>query len=91
MRAFILCSAIGFLAFGCEATRAIDKAVDCNDLCNRYADCYNTNYDRAACRNRCNDFNGNDRRAANECDTCLDGRSCLASFQCADECRGLLP
>ena len=31
-------------------------------------------------------------RAANDCDTCLDDRSCASSvFSCSVECAGLLP
>lgn len=76
---------------GCQAAEAVDQAVDCNDLCNRYADCFDTNYDRASCRDRCADVVENDARAANDCDTCLDGRSCAGAFACGTECYGLLP
>lgn len=77
---------------GCANTiQEIDQAVDCNDLCNRYADCFDSEYDRAACRDRCNETVDNDPRAANDCDTCLDDRACSESFTCGNECFGLIP
>lgn len=81
------------LAVGCvNPVEEIDETVDCIDLCNRYRDCYDSAYDVDACRGRCEELaDGADPRAANDCDTCLDGRACVESFPCADECYGLIP
>lgn len=83
---------------GCNAPdpiREIDQSVDCADVCNRYRDCYDSSYDVDSCRDRCEgyvDSDGGMPFAANECDTCLDARSCAGSaFSCADECSPLLP
>jgi hypothetical protein len=86
----VLCALGGV---GCQSgpIHDIDVEVDCNDLCNRYRDCYDSSYDVVACRNRCDETNNTDPASANECDTCLDSRSCTEAFACADECYGLLP
>ena len=78
-------------ATACAPIEEIDRTVDCNDVCNRYADCFDSGYDRASCRDRCADVVDNDPRAANDCDTCLDGRACSESFPCTDECFGIVP
>jgi hypothetical protein len=71
----------------------IDEEFDCNNLCNRYRDCYDANYDTGACRNRCQGVvDGSDPNRADACDACLDPRSCLeAAFSCSTECRDILP
>lgn len=70
----------------------IDETVDCTDLCNRYRDCYDSSYDTAACRGRCEELaDGADPGAANDCDACLDPRACTEAFACVDACYGLLP
>ena len=87
MMTFFVLASLG----GAGCVQEIDQAVDCANLCGRYADCYDSSYDRGACRDRCNEFVDNDERAANDCDTCLDDRACTESFACSDECFGLLP
>lgn len=86
---------LSLTALGCDAATEVDESVDCSDLCNRYQSCYDTNYDVAACRDRCEglvDADGGRPRAANDCDTCLDDRSCVSSaFTCNTECAGLIP
>ena len=69
----------------------IDTAVDCGDLCGRYADCFDSSYDQDACRARCHDIVTRDPNAANECDTCLDAHACSESFGCSGPCYGLIP
>ena len=85
-----LCALCGL---GCDSDpiHDLDVEVDCNDLCNRYRDCFDSAYDTASCRGRCDETANRDRQAANECDTCLDPRACSESFVCADECYGLIP
>ncbi len=78
-------------ASGCNAVHDLDVEVDCNNVCQRYRDCWDSSYDVVACRTRCDEFNNNDRRSANECDTCLDSRACAESFACGGVCQGILP
>jgi hypothetical protein len=72
----------------------IEEAIDCADICNRYADCYDIDYDTGACASRCRANADDDRDfadAANACETCLDDRSCTGSFVYTEECRGVVP
>jgi hypothetical protein len=80
-------------AIGCNSgpLHDLDVVVDCDDLCDRYASCFDSEYDTASCRDRCHDVADRDPNSANECDTCLDARSCSGSFPCADYCYGLIP
>ncbi len=95
LTSFLLIARLGSLGAGCSATTEIDEEVDCRDVCNRYQSCYDSSYDTAACRDRCGalvDAVGGDPRAANECDTCMDDRSCFSAvFNCAQPCEGILP
>jgi len=75
----------------CSATNDLDVEIDCNNICQRYRDCWDSSYDVDSCRTRCDEFNNVDRRSANECDTCLDSRACAESFACGNVCMGLLP
>lgn len=78
-------------AWGCSD---LEEAVDCRDICSRYADCYDIDYDTGACESRCRSNASDDRDfadAANACETCLDDRSCTGSFVCVDPCRGIVP
>lgn len=91
MRITFLLFALALTSFGLGCAE-IDQTVDCNDVCNRYQSCYDASYDTMACRNRCETFANDNPRAANDCDTCLDDRSCASSvFSCGGECAGILP
>ncbi|MDQ3034105.1 MAG: hypothetical protein M3Y87_16970 [Myxococcota bacterium] len=94
--AMALFVATSLFAMGCEnPVEAIGESVDCMDVCERYRSCYDTNYDTGACRGRCEalvDADGGRPRAANDCDTCMDDRSCASAvFACGTECAGILP
>jgi hypothetical protein len=84
-------------ALGCSnPVDEIDEAVDCANICDRYRDCYDSDYDTAACRDRCGGLvdasRGGDPHAADDCDACLDNRACVeAAFTCGIECRGIIP
>lgn len=92
----ILCLVAAPFAIGCEnPITEIDESVDCMDVCERYRSCFDNDYDTATCRDRCEglvDADGGRPRAANDCDTCMDDRSCASSvFACTTECAGILP
>jgi hypothetical protein len=78
-------------AAGCSE---VDEAFDCQQICSRYSDCFDANYDVAACRNRCESNADNEAGFADKadaCETCLDDRSCSGSFACTSECIGIVP
>lgn len=71
-----------------------DEALDCNDICDRYKDCFDDNYDVDKCEDRCTDrADDPDHRDQEErCSTCIEGASCGgAAFSCADDCLGIVP
>lgn len=91
-KALGLSFAIALLAVGCNPVEEIEEEVDCNDLCTRYRDCFDSSYDVGACNSRCGELvDGADPAAANDCDSCLDMNACTESFGCADDCYGLIP
>jgi len=79
-------------AGGCDETQ---NAFNCSDLCNRYQDCFDKNYDANACSIRCqdsaNDSQNFDERA-NSCQNCLNENSCAqaTTFNCPS-CVGIVP
>jgi len=95
MKKLIACFVLAFVPalplFGCDK---LDQAFDCSDICSRYADCYNESFDVEECTSQCRDKADNDREysdAADDCETCLDDRSCAGSDVCADECAVIVP
>jgi hypothetical protein len=77
---------------GCGAA---ETAFDCEQVCTRYRDCYNSSYDVGACRDRCRTNAANDPTVmsdAAKCDDCIGDKSCLsATFNCATECGAIVP
>ncbi|MGE0546256.1 MAG: hypothetical protein AB7O24_23890 [Kofleriaceae bacterium] len=77
---------------GCDAA---DRAYDCDQICDKYKECADANYDDAACGSRCRDEAAESEAyedKADACQACIDERSCTgAVFNCADECVGIVP
>lgn len=77
---------------GCGAA---DEIFDCQSVCQRYHDCYDSGYDVGACRQQCRDnseSNPSIRQDADQCEACIGDKSCLsATFQCADPCAHIVP
>lgn len=81
---------------GCsEAVDDINNSIDCNTVCQRYADCFDGDYDVDGCSDKCENRAGSDddrQRQLRTCDACIDDRSCTAAtFACADDCVGIVP
>ncbi len=83
------------LALSCSAKDEADRLTDCQQICDKYASCYDKSYDVSACRSHCDDSAKNDKDFDNKvdnCENCLDGKSCTdATFSCATECVGIVP
>lgn len=93
MKLLILASFLALsAATGCTA---IDRATDCQQICERYRDCANSGYNVSTCATRCRDNAANSSDADNRvdlCENCLDNRSCVSSvFGCGSECSGIVP
>ena len=82
-------------ALGCDAADAIEAKIDCQSVCDRYAECLDSSYDVSACQDRCeDDVDSGDLAQSDldECENCIDDRSCAgATFACATECVGIVP
>lgn len=94
MKRFLLLTtlALGVLGQGCGA---IDSALDCNTICNRYKTCFDGTYDVAACATRCRSTSSTDgdyRRKADTCTACITDRACAsATFSCGSDCNAVVP
>jgi len=90
-----LVAAVMFTGLALAGCDPLDAQIDCNSICTRYADCYDTNYDVGGCESRCEDHSANDTdylHTANECNACIDGDSCSqATFNCAGQCNSVVP
>lgn len=80
---------------GLTACDNIDNAFDCSAICDKYHDCYDNNYDRSDCYDRCRDDSKHSdsfRKAADACEACIDDKSCLdTTFSCGSQCSGIVP
>jgi hypothetical protein len=92
---WLLLLALGSVAAaGCsDAADDIDQYTDCIDICGRYADCIEEDYDTDSCADRCEDMeHRNGSTDVDRCEDCLDDRSCVDSvFACGAECAGIVP
>ena len=75
------------------ACSSVEHAYDCNKICNRYEDCFDDSYDASACADKCRDKADDDAYGdkAEDCEACIDDKSCTESFACANECVGIVP
>jgi hypothetical protein len=89
--------AVLVVCFGMAVTSCdeVDEAFDCQSVCSRYRDCFDSNYDVGACRADCRARADNDpsvKAAADTCEACLDDMSCASStFNCASSCGAIVP
>jgi hypothetical protein len=87
-----LAATFAITSLGCDT---VDRIYDCSQICNKYRDCVDANYDTAECAQDCRD-NASDSEAfedkADDCQECIDDRSCAGSvFGCSAECVGIVP
>src|SRR5262245_41246551 len=69
-----LAAIVGFAAGagGCDEAQ---NAWNCSDLCNRYRDCFNHDFDTGACSSRCQSLANNHQiqdERANACQDCMN-------------------
>lgn len=85
--------AVGALNMG--GCNDVKNAYDCDQICNRYKECFDDTYDVDACTDKCRGHADNDTDYSNkaeDCQNCQDDASCAgAAFSCADECIGIVP
>jgi hypothetical protein len=81
---------------GCgDTVDEITNRIDCGQVCQRYADCFKSDYDVDGCTDKCENNADDDaarERKLEKCNSCIDDRSCTdATFNCADDCLGIVP
>ena len=97
MRRFLvlpICIGLWLPFVGCDdATDPIKNTITCADVCGRYKDCFDANYDADACQTDCENSAEDADYAdhAEDCQACIDDLSCTGSFACIDECAGIVP
>ncbi|MEA2701127.1 MAG: hypothetical protein QOI66_5398 [Myxococcales bacterium] len=93
----VLAAVIGIVSVvaGTSSCDSVDAAFDCQAVCSRYRDCYDSTYDVGKCRDNCRTNADNDaakRQKADDCEACIGDKSCLsATFSCAAACAGVVP
>jgi hypothetical protein len=95
--AFIIGTA-GVLGTGCGddgPIEAVTNEVTCSDVCSRYAECFDDDYDVEGCTQRCTDDTTAEEEKEEKlelCDECIDDESCTgAVFNCTTECAQFVP
>ena len=71
----------------------VNKA-QCGQICERYRDCFDSEYDVSDCVDDCVDESRDDseyREQVDVCETCIEDRSCTESFGCTAECANVVP
>lgn len=85
----------GSFALGFASCDEADKLFDCESVCSRYKDCFDSGYDVGKCRSTCKDKADADKtwqQKADNCESCISGKSCTAgAFACGVECAGIVP
>lgn len=80
---------------GCDTVDRIDSRIDCRQICSRYAECFDENYNVDECMTNCrNEANTDENYEAkvDSCENCIDDASCAsATFGCADACVDVVP
>jgi hypothetical protein len=86
-------SALSFAACGVE--QEIENEIDCQEICQRYSDCFDADYEVSACQDRCESDVDSGELTFDEvdaCSDCIDDRSCASgTLSCATECVGIVP
>lgn len=82
--------------FGCgEAADEVTNSIGCGEVCARYSDCFDADYDVEGCTDRCEDdadASEDKEQRLEICNACIDDRSCSeATFDCTDDCVGIVP
>jgi hypothetical protein len=94
LRVLLVGAGVGIFA-GTVSCDAVDEAFDCQDVCSRYHDCYDSSYDVGKCRDSCRARAANDpsvKQAADTCESCIGDKSCIsATFDCGASCSNIVP
>ena len=88
----ILAALLPTLLLSCSA---VEDALNCRQVCEKYQECFDSDYDVGECVDACTDEAAEDddySRRVDVCESCIDGLSCgEATFDCATNCVGIVP
>lgn len=80
---------------GCSGDNEVDRVIDCHSICDRYSECFDSDYDVDECRGSCEseaDADAEFEDRVDSCEACIDEASCTeGTFSCADDCVGIVP
>jgi hypothetical protein len=88
---------VGVAVVGCsgDAVDAVKNTITCKDVCQRYSDCFDADYDVDGCVDRCeNKATPDEEKEAQleKCDACIDDKSCASAvFGCTTDCASFVP
>lgn len=98
MTKYLVLSSLIFAFVGAACSDATDPIVNritCGDVCGRYKDCFDEDYDVESCTDRCeNDATADEEKEEQleSCSACIDDESCTAAvFECTTECAAFVP
>lgn len=98
MRSIMYCAAIllALVPLACDDdAEVVENTATCAQVCDRYQECINRDYDVDSCTANCADRASegeNFREQINTCNDCLEERRCpSAVFNCTTQCIGLVP
>lgn len=78
-----VCLFLSLTGVACSAADPITNKWDCRDVCQRYADCFDSSYDVDACKDRCESDASNSDDKQNKLDDCHD---CIGDHDsCVDD------
>jgi len=93
----VACAAIALLLAlaGCSAADPVTNHFTCKDVCQSYADCFDSKYDVDGCKSKCEDQAGSSdsqQSKLDECHACIDNKSCVADIaSCTGSCSAFVP
>lgn len=70
-----------------------DRNTDCADICDKYQECVQGDYDKDDCTTQCKDMTtDDDTQKIDKCQECLaDNTSCVDKVSsCTDDCAGII-
>jgi hypothetical protein len=81
---------------GCgDDPEEVTNRITCKDVCQRYASCFDSDYNVQACTDRCTaDATADEEKEERLelCNECIDDESCAgAVFDCTTECSPFVP
>lgn len=80
--------------FSCDEADKVENKITCGEVCSRYRDCFDSDYNVDQCTDSCEaEANANQAKdhRLEVCNTCIDDQSCTAAaFDCATDCSGII-